>query len=43
MELCESFADEKYKFSVQSEVLHYLRLLLPIFMGIYFQNKTLVT
>ena len=31
------------KFSLQSEIAGIFRLLLPIFMGIYFQNKTLVT
>ena len=34
---------EDLKLSVTSEIAHYSRLLLPILMGIYFQNKTLVT
>ena len=31
------------EFSAESEIASILRLLLPIFMGIYFQNKTLVS
>ena len=31
------------KLTALSEIAHYSRLLLPVLMGIYFQNKTLVT
>lgn len=31
------------QFNTNSEIAGYFRVLIPIFMGIYFQNKTLVT